>query len=157
MALVWILRRMLETAGSIEGSFSEATREAVRISAAGSIRFRRGCGAMDLSGVYGTALGDPGVAYFFPRPSSGSGCKRLNLFLRWMVRRDAIDLGVWSQVPASKLVIPLDTHVVRVGQCLQLTRYRSPGWRMAEEITASLRVLDPTDPVKYDFSLCHLG
>ena len=157
VALVWILRRMLETAGSIEGFFLRGY-EAGSADLSGALdSFSARVRAMDLSGVYGTTVGDPGVAYFFPRPSSGSACKRLNLFLRWMVRRDAIDLGVWSQVPASKLVIPLDTHVVRVSQCLQLTRYRSPGWRMAEEITASLRVLDPTDPVKYDFSLCHLG
>ena len=53
--------------------------------------------------------------------------------------------------------MPLDTHVIRVGRCLRLTRYTSPGWRMARDITASLRRLDPDDPVKYDFSLCHLG
>jgi uncharacterized protein (TIGR02757 family) len=99
----------------------------------------------------------PGVRYFFPSASGGSGCKRLNLYLRWMVRRDAIDLGVWSRLPASVLVVPLDTHVIRVGRCLGLTRYRSPGWKMAADITASLRLLDPDDPVKYDFSLCHLG
>ncbi|MDR7513161.1 MAG: DUF2400 family protein, partial [Armatimonadota bacterium] len=101
--------------------------------------------------------GRPGVQFFFPRPSSGSGCKRINLFLRWMVRRDAVDLGVWRAIPPSKLVIPLDTHVIRVGQCLGLTRYRTPGWRMAAEITRSLRQCDPADPVKYDFALCRLG
>jgi len=99
----------------------------------------------------------PGVRYFFPRPSKGSGCKRLNLFLRWMVRRDALDLGVWRRVSPSKLVVPLDTHVIRVGRCLRLTSYASPGWRMARDITASLRRLDPDDPVKYDYALCHLG
>ena len=98
-----------------------------------------------------------GVCYFFPRPSAGSGCKRLNLFMRWMVRRDALDLGVWSRVAPAKLIVPLDTHVIRVGRCLRLTRYTSPGWRMARDITESLRRLDADDPVKYDFSLCHLG
>ncbi|MCH8138832.1 MAG: DUF2400 family protein, partial [Proteobacteria bacterium] len=91
------------------------------------------------------------------RPAAGSACKRLNLFLRWMVRRDAVDLGVWSGLSPSTLVIPLDTHVIRVGRCLGLTRYRSPGWAMATEITASLRRLDPEDPVRFDFSICHLG
>ena len=99
----------------------------------------------------------PGVAYFFPRPSSGSGCKRINLFLRWMVRKDGVDLGVWSAIPASKLIVPLDTHVIRLGRCLRLTSYTSPGWKMAAQITESLRALDPLDPVKYDFSLCHIG
>jgi hypothetical protein len=64
---------------------------------------------------------------------------------------------VWSRVPPARLVVPLDTHVIRVGRCLKLTTYTSPGWRMARDITASLRVLDPNDPVKYDFALCHLG
>ena len=60
-------------------------------------------------------------------------------------------------MPAARLVVPLDTHVIRLGQCLRLTRYRSPGWRMAAEITASLRAIDPADPVRFDFSLCHAG
>ena len=113
--------------------------------------------ALDLRAAYGSVPKRPGVCYFFPRPSAGSGCKRLNLFLRWMVRRDALDLGVWTRVSPAKLVVPLDTHVIRVGRCLRLTRYTSPGWPMARDITASLRRLDPDDPVKYDFALCHLG
>jgi hypothetical protein len=54
-------------------------------------------------------------------------------------------------------VVPLDTHVIRLGRCLRLTRYTSPGWKMAAEITASLRLIDPRDPVRFDFSLCHVG
>ena len=69
----------------------------------------------------------PGVCYFFPRPSAGSACKRLNLFLRWMVRRDALDLGVWTRVSPAQLIVPLDTHVIRVGRCLRLTRLHEPG------------------------------
>jgi uncharacterized protein (TIGR02757 family) len=74
-----------------------------------------------------------------------------------MVRRDALDLGVWRRVSPAKLIVPLDTHVIRVGRCLRLTNYTSPGWRMARDITASLRELDRDDPVKYDYALCHLG
>ena len=81
----------------------------------------------------------------------------MNLYLRWMVRRDELDLGVWARVSPAKLIVPLDTHVIRVGKELRLTRYASPGWRMARDITASLRRLDAGDPVKYDYSLCHLG
>ena len=99
----------------------------------------------------------PGVCYFFPRPLAGSACKRLNLFLRWMVRKDEIDLGVWSQVTPARLIVPLDVHVIRLGRCLGLTHYKSPGWKMAAEITASLRAINPEDPVRYDFSLCHIG
>jgi uncharacterized protein (TIGR02757 family) len=111
----------------------------------------------DLKPVYGRIPQRPGVCYFFPRPSAGSACKRLNLFLRWMVRKDAIDMGVWTNVSPSRLIVPLDTHVIRLGRCLRLTKYASPGWKMAAEITASLRELDPRDPVRYDFSLCHIG
>jgi len=155
-ALVIILQRMLKS-GSIEAFFLEgyASRECDVSAALESFSTR----AMqtDLRPAYGNRTPRPGVAYFFSRPSCGGACKRLNLFLRWMVRRDAVDFGVWKNVPASKLVVPLDTHVIRVAQCLRLTRYSSPGWRMAADITASLRELDPDDPVKYDFSLCHLG
>ena len=74
-----------------------------------------------------------------------------------MVRKDEIDLGVWTGVSPARLVVPLDTHVIRLGRCLRLTRYASPGWKMAADITAALRALDPADPVRYDFSLCHVG
>jgi uncharacterized protein (TIGR02757 family) len=156
-ALVWILRSFLERDGSIEGAFV-AGHDPAAVDVAGALdRFSARALAVDLRPVYGGSGRRAGVGFFFPRPSSGSGCKRLNLFLRWMVRRDGIDLGLWTRVPASQLVIPLDTHVIRVGQCLGLTRYRSPGWRMAADITASLRALDPADPVKYDFAICHVG
>jgi uncharacterized protein (TIGR02757 family) len=155
-ALVIILQRMLR-AGSIEAFFLQgyASREQDVSSALESFSTR--ALQTDLHPAYGSRMPRPGVAYFFSRPSCGGACKRLNLFLRWMVRRDAVDFGIWKKVPASKLVVPLDTHVIRVGQCLRLTRHSSPGWKMAADITASLRELDADDPVKYDFSLCHLG
>jgi len=98
-----------------------------------------------------------GKSYFFARPSTGSACKRMNLFLRWMIRRDAVDPGGWTMIPASKLLVPLDTHTIRVGKCLKLTTRTSPGWKMAADITAALRAHDPVDPVRYDFALCHLS
>jgi uncharacterized protein (TIGR02757 family) len=156
VALLIILQRMLAR-GSIESFFLDGyDPKAVDISDALESFSSRAL-AVDQRPAYGDRKCHPGVAYFFPRPSSGSGCKRLNLFLRWMVRKDAVDFGLWSRVPAAKLIVPLDTHVIRVGRCLRLTRYASPGWRMAADITASLRKLDPADPVKYDFSLCHIG
>ncbi len=150
-ALLAVLQRMLAEAGSIEGFFLRGYR-----------RDADDVGhALDSFAARALALPSPPGAgsarYFFPRPAGGSACKRLNLFLRWMVRRDRIDFGVWRRVPAAALVVPLDTHVVRVGRCLGLTRRRSPGWAMAREITAALRRIDPDDPVKYDFSLCRLG
>ncbi len=157
VALVWILRHMLERSGSIEGFFVEGLDRAAPDVGRALESFSSRARAIDLRPAYGTRPRSPGVHYFFPRPSAGSACKRLNLFLRWMVRRDAVDLGVWTRVPASMLVVPLDTHIIRVGRCLGLTRRKSPGWRMAAEITASLREIDPVDPVRYDFALCHVG
>jgi uncharacterized protein (TIGR02757 family) len=162
-ALVWVLRQMIDRAGSIEGFFVDGDRGSGPDIEASIESFSSRALALDLTAVYGPpsargrARAREGVAYFFPRPSCGSGCKRLNLFLRWMVRRDALDLGVWTRVSPARLIVPLDTHVIRVGRCLGLTRYTSPGWKMAREITAALRALDPEDPVKYDYALCHLG
>jgi uncharacterized protein (TIGR02757 family) len=157
IALFWLLRQMLEQAGSIESFFLQGydpNAEDIRPALESfSVRAMR----LDLSAAYGRVPDRPGVAYFFPRPSCGSGCKRLNLYLRWMVRRDAIDLGVWSRVAPSKLIVPLDVHVIRLGRCLGLTHYTSPGWKMAAEITASLRAMHPNDPTRYDFALCHVG
>jgi uncharacterized protein (TIGR02757 family) len=158
VALLWVLRQMIEASGSIEAFFAEGLApDAVDVGEALESFSRRAL-ALDLRAVYGRRLPvRAGVGYFFPRPSVGSGCKRLNLYLRWMVRRDAVDLGAWTSVPAGKLIVPLDTHVIRLGRCLGLTRYTSPGWRMAADITASLRAIDPDDPARFDFSLCHVG
>jgi uncharacterized protein (TIGR02757 family) len=100
-----------------------------------------------------------GVRHLLPDAAGAGASKRWNLYLRWMVRGpDAVDLGAWRrEVPASALVVPLDTHVHRVARCLGLTRRADPSWRTAEEITAALRRLDPADPVRFDFALCHLG
>ena len=157
VALLWIIKQMFERSGTIEGFFLEGHDGAEADVASSLDSFSARAMALDLTAAYGRVPKRPGVGYFFPRPSKGSACKRLNLFLRWMVRRDALDLGVWTRVASSKLVVPLDTHVIRVGRCLRLTRYTSPGWAMARDITASLRTIDPADPVRYDFSLCHLG
>ncbi|HET7221151.1 MAG TPA: TIGR02757 family protein [Vicinamibacterales bacterium] len=156
-ALLWILRQMLEQSGSIEGFFLDGDDAAAADVSAGLDSFSRRALALDIRRAYGRVPKRPGVCYFFPRPSAGSACKRLNLFVRWMVRKDAVDLGVWTRVSPSRLIVPLDTHVIRLGRCLRLTRYTSPGWKMAADITASLRRLDPNDPVRFDFSICHVG
>jgi uncharacterized protein (TIGR02757 family) len=157
VALLWLLRQMVDRSESVEGFFLDGDDGRSEDIAPALDSFSTRALALDLKAAYGRVPKRPGVCYFFPRPSAGSGCKRLNLFLRWMVRRDALDLGVWRRVSPARLIVPLDTHVIRVGRCLRLTAYTSPGWRMARDITASLRRLDPDDPVKYDYSLCHLG
>jgi uncharacterized protein (TIGR02757 family) len=158
VALLVILKRMLDEAGSIEAFFLEGDDASQPDVAVALDSFSRRALETDLRPAYGARMPKrPGVCYFFPRPEAGSACKRLNLFLRWMIRQDAIDLGVWKGVSPARLVVPLDTHVIRLGRCLRLTRYASPGWKMAADITAALRRINPADPVRYDFSLCHVG
>jgi uncharacterized protein (TIGR02757 family) len=157
VALLWILKRLIEEHGSLERSFAAGLNpDSPDLSDAIETWSNR-ARAIDLRPAYGRVPRAPGVYYFFARPSTGSACKRLNLFLRWMVRQDGVDPGGWTSVPARQLVVPLDTHTIRIGCCLRLTKRASPGWKMAADITASLRELDPDDPVRYDFSLCHLS
>ena len=101
--------------------------------------------------------GGGGLIQFFPSPSKGSACKRMNLFLRWMIRKRDIDFGIWKGIPENKLIIPLDTHIAKISRCLGFTKRRSQDWKMAVEITDALKKLDPDDPLKYDFAMCHYG
>ena len=98
-----------------------------------------------------------GVKFMFPDPLKGSACKRQNLFLRWMIRSDELDFGLWKEIPASKLIIPVDTHIAQISKKLYLTKRETVSWKMAEEITNNLKKIDDNDPVKYDFALCHIG
>jgi uncharacterized protein (TIGR02757 family) len=148
---------MVEQGGSLEGFFAAGLAADAATVEQSLESFSTRALALNLTEAYGVVPKKPGVAYFFSRPSSGGACKRLNLFLRWMVRIDRVDLGLWSRIRPAQLIVPLDTHVIRVGRCLGLTRLATPGWPMAADITRALRALDPRDPVKYDFSLCHLG
>jgi len=157
VALLYVLRQMVERSGSLEGFFAEGDDRRRPDVAAALESFSTRALALDVKPVYGSMRPRPGVSFFFARPSSGGACKRLNLYLRWMVRRDEVDLGVWTRLTPDRLIVPLDTHIIRLGQCLRLTRYRSPGWRMAADITAALRTFDPSDPVRFDFSICHVG
>jgi uncharacterized protein (TIGR02757 family) len=118
-------------------------------------RFARAFREADVRGCFPRGRLSRGYRHLFPLPSAGGPCKRWHLFLRWMVRREAPDLGLWTSVCPSRLLVPVDTHIERMSRALGLTRRRSRTWKMAEEITARLAILDPDDPVKYDFALCH--
>ena len=98
-----------------------------------------------------------GLNFLLPSPINNSACKRLNLFLKWMVRKPPVDLGLWTSVNTSKLIIPLDTHVSRISQVLGICSRKSNDWNKAEIITEKLKECDPTDPVKYDFALFGFG
>lgn len=159
-ALLWAIRLMIEQAGSVEAFFlrgQEAGAEDVTVALNG---YSAAVLSQDYCPVFGTNA-IPANSYFpflFPAPVSGSACKRLCMFLRWVVRPvDDIDLGLWQGISTAQLVIPVDTHIQRISGYLGFTRRKSADWRMAREITAALRQFDPADPVKYDFSLAHLG
>jgi uncharacterized protein (TIGR02757 family) len=95
--------------------------------------------------------------YLFSDPENKSTCKRMNLFLRWMVRKDNIDTGLWNDVDTSKLIMPVDTHIARISKKLKLVTRKSIDLKFAIELTEKLKQFDPVDPVKYDFALCHIG
>lgn len=92
-------------------------------------------------------------------PERKSTCKRLNMYLRWMVRRDrkGVDFGIWKKIAPSQLICPIDLHVARVARGLGILRRKQTDWQAALELTDYLRTLDPNDPVKYDFALFGLG
>ena len=159
-SLLWFVRQVIESCGAIGGLFSRIYREE-----AGDIKralsaFTAYILRLDSSPFYGggSLPQDAGVRYFFPSPDKGSACKRLNLYLRWMARPDdGVDLGLWSFIDPANLIMPIDTHIARLSKNLGLTSLKSPNWKMAEEITANLKLLDPADPLRYDFALCRLG
>lgn len=92
-------------------------------------------------------------------PLKNSSCKRLNMYLRWMVRKDnrAVDFGIWKKISPSQLVIPLDVHVARVARHFKLLHRNTTDWQAAVELTNEMKKLDPKDPSKYDFALFALG
>ncbi len=92
-------------------------------------------------------------------PERNSSCKRLNMFLRWMVRKDdkGVDFGIWKNISPSQLICPIDLHVARVAKRLNILKRKQTDWQAAMELTEYLRTLDKNDPVKYDFALFGLG
>ncbi len=97
------------------------------------------------------------LAYLLTSPNDGSACKRMNLYLRWMIRRTAPDLGLWTFADPRKLVMPLDTHIHRIATFLGLNDRKSFDWKSARALTDRLARFDRADPVRYDFALCRLG
>ena len=159
-ALFYAIRMMIESAGSIESFFYNGYDTRQDDLGTAMTRFSSSILAFDYTPVFGSAT-PPAASYFrflFPSPTSGSACKRLCMYLRWMIRpADSIDLGIWKRIPPSKLIIPVDAHIQRICRLLGFTARKQADWRMACEITAELRKLSPEDPVRYDFSICHLG
>lgn len=150
----WVVQRF-ESVGAL---FRSLYREEEEDLGPTLSRFMGVVTSIDSRPVYGKKGIPDGLRQLLSSPAQGSACKRMNLYLRWMVRpSDGIDFGLWKEIPPGKLIIPLDTHIVRISRYLGLTRRKSPDWKMAKEITESLKAFDPIDPLKYDFGLCHLG
>lgn len=159
-ALLLAIRTMLEDAGSIGNFFQNCFNPADEDTGPALSRFAAAVLSIDFSPIFGSRIipSDSYFPFFFPSPAGGSACKRACMYLRWMVRADdGIDLGLWQGIPPSKLIIPVDAHILRIGRHLGFTERKQGDWKSALEITRSLRKLDPADPVKYDFPLCHLG
>jgi uncharacterized protein (TIGR02757 family) len=97
------------------------------------------------------------VKYLLSSPSGGSPCKRLNMFLRWMVRDDEVDPGVWKSIPASKLIVPMDTHLARLSRIIGFHNKKTVNLKTAVEVTHKFAEICPDDPVRYDFCLSRVG
>ena len=165
-------RLLLETFGDFRHRFTTGDEFASLLFGIGRVVERYGsleeCFARGLSGgTVVAALGEfvrelreaagGGIGFLLPEPERGSACKRLNLYLRWMVRCDEVDPGGWEAVSPGNLLVPLDTHMFRICSRLGLTRRKRADMKAAVEITRAFAEIAPDDPVKYDFALTRLG
>ena len=146
-ALLKGIKQVMEEHGSLYTCFLKGVSEDDNTVFPGLVYFVRNL----------TSNGKQKTGHLIPDPQRGSACKRLNLFLRWMVRRDRVDPGGWEEVPVSKLIIPLDTHMHRIGCFFGFTERKQADLRTAIEITEGFRDIRPEDPVRYDFALTRLG
>ena len=157
--LLFVLSRVRAASGSVraffEAEFRPEERDVAGLLARVVAKIRR----LDFRPVLGRSdLPESSSArFFFPDPAAGSACKRWNLYLRWMVRRDRLDLGLWGGIPTDRLVVPTDTHIHVIARRLRLTRRKSCDWRAARQITDALARFDSRDPVRFDYALCRIG
>jgi uncharacterized protein (TIGR02757 family) len=150
-------RRVQRAHGSLERAFKSALDRhgEVRAALAEWVHAVRIAGGLDIASATGARRG---ATHILADPSKNSGCKRLLLYLRWMVRADdGVDLGIWKSISPSVLLVPVDTHLYKLSRNLGFTRRTTLTWETTAEITQALRRLDPADPVRFDFPLCHLG
>jgi uncharacterized protein (TIGR02757 family) len=147
-AMLFGARWVIRTFGSLNACFVEGMNRGHQTTVFDALDFWVG---------HMIRAGDGGAGHLLPAPAKGSACKRLHLFLRWMVRRDAVDPGGWGNVSRARLIIPLDIHMHRVGLRFGFTGRKQANRLTAEEVTEGFRRLSPDDPVRYDFVLTRLG
>ncbi len=153
--LLTLLKNVLAKFGSIEKFFVQGYNQSDKNIIPALSRF---CNS--LLGMYAKKHNSPaakGLNYLLSRPQAGSACKRLNLFLRWMVRDDDVDAGLWKSVDKAKLIVPVDVHMSRLCKILGLYSRKTVSLSSALEITDSFSKIEPSDPVKYDFALSRIG
>ncbi|UBM59320.1 TIGR02757 family protein [Marinilongibacter aquaticus] len=148
---VWALQYIYKERGGLEQIFSEALGQRSEHIGEALIHFK--------NTFFSLPDAPKRTEKHIASPKSNSACKRLNMFLRWMVRGDnaGVDFGLWHKIAPAQLICPCDVHVVRTAQILGLTKSEKPNWKMAVEITENLRAFDREDPTKYDFALFGLG
>lgn len=152
--MLWGLKRMIAEYGSLENGFLlyyDGGDETVLRALSEFVGKLKGLAGADES------WNSHGYNHLLPRPEKGGASKRLNLYLRWMVRVDAVDPGGWERILPAKLIVPVDLHMHRIGLALGLTSRKQANLKTALEITAAFREIVPHDPVKYDFVLTRLG
>jgi uncharacterized protein (TIGR02757 family) len=149
--LIYFLKRIYTQGNGMESAFFPNRDESLDAVLHGLVRFRK---LFTEDSFYQKRSGK-----HISSPESGSACKRLNMFLRWMVRKDdkGVDFGIWNSISPAQLICPCDLHVERNARQLGLVTRPVTDWKMAIELTENLRLLDPLDPVKYDFALFGLG
>lgn len=144
------VRRLLETHGTLDAAYGAQTGDSHKERASGFVQAIRA--GRRREGV------ERGFKYLLSDPADGSTSKRLHLFFRWVARGpDEIDLGIWESLDPSDLIMPLDTHTSRICRYIGLGSRKSVDGKAADEITESLLELDPADPLRFDFAICHLG
>jgi uncharacterized protein (TIGR02757 family) len=161
-ALFLILSEILKRYGSMENFFLEGYNPSdINLKKAIESFCERALNIADFSSIYGTKnLPERSmVRFFFTSPKDNSPCKRINLYLRWMVRNsDNLDLGIWNNgIQPYQLIMPVDTHIGRISRYIGLAKRKNPSFKMAEEITENLKKLDYSDPIKYDFAITRIG
>jgi len=153
--LLTLLRTIINRCGSIEQYFALGYNPGDRNIIPALSKF---CNSLlDIHAAGHKGQPTRGLKYLLVSPAVGSACKRLNLFLRWMVRDDDVDTGLWKSIEKAKLIVPVDVHMSRLCKILGLYDRRTISLSTAAEITDSFAEIEPADPVKYDFALSRIG
>jgi uncharacterized protein (TIGR02757 family) len=147
ISLLEMLKKILVRYGSLENLFLEGYSDNDKNILPAATKF---IGAFD-------GKTSPGLKFLISNPARGGTCKRLFLFLRWMVRKDQVDTGLWEKIDKTKLIVPVDVHMGRLSKISGLHNRKTMNLKAALEITEGFREINPQDPIKYDFSLCRIG